>query len=166
MTFPSEANFFSIAEFSDTLRGSITKHFGTVRPKVSDGISYSSLPPTLPPPRHLTINISVPKFSQTVEGSLTNFFGSERLKFFDGETWYSLPPPFYLWIFSSPEVLWTTPQKLFQNENFRYCETKQCRWKIVTNPVEQKNFQYLKVVTPWRVPLLNISALWNNIFSI
>ena len=69
----------------------------------------------------------MPEISETVKGSFTMFFGTVILKIFDGKSWY-YPPPSY------PNFFDTRNQcnsKGFPYGNFRHCETKKFRRKIL-----------------------------------
>ena len=70
---PSLIQTFSVPENSETLKGSPTNIFGTVRQINFDGKSFYS------PVSYLSF--SVPEFSETLKSSPTNFFDSETNNF-------------------------------------------------------------------------------------
>ena len=73
-------------EISETVKGSFTMFFGTVRLKIFDGKSWYS-PPFIQ-------TFSIPEINATVKDSPTEVFGTVRQKKFDGKSWYS-PLPSY-----------------------------------------------------------------------
>ena len=73
MTETSEAKKFSIPEITETLKGSPTKFFGTVRQKIFIlKLRYSLAP--------LIHNFLTPENNETMNESPTNFFGTVRQK--------------------------------------------------------------------------------------
>ena len=79
---------FSIHETSDTLKGSQTKIFSTVRWKSFDGKTLYSLPPQA----HLLIHkiFRHQIISETQKGSPRKLSGTLRQKLFDRKLWYSI----------------------------------------------------------------------------
>ena len=123
---------FSIPEISETLKGSPTKFFGTVRQKIFDGKSwYSPL---------------IHKFFDTrnfvkQNGPLTKFFGPVRQKKF-GKT--MMPPsPSYAWKFSIQEFFWNTEG--VSDEVFRYCGAKIFDTKSWYPFFMQKTFSIIEI---------------------
>ena len=99
---------FSVPEISETLKGSPTKLFGTVRQKIFDRKSWNSPPP-------LMQTFSTPEIIPTVKDSPTQIFGIVRRKIFDGKSWYSPPSPL-IQTFSLPEFIATvkdSPTEIF-----------------------------------------------------
>ena len=110
-----------IPEISETLMGSSTKSFGTLRQK-----NWQNF--VIPPIMHKFFRY--PKFLETLKGRARKVSGTVRPKFFDGKTWF--PPvihkPFRNQKFSRKTVR-------FPFASFWHSETKQIRPKIVICPL-------------------------------
>ena len=108
------------------------KYFGTVRQKLRRKIVI------LPPP--LIQTFSIPEIIATVKDSPTEIFGTVRQKNLD------TPPPPLIQTFSAPEIS-ETLKGSFPYGNFRHCETKNFRRKILIPPppsLMHKIFRYPK----------------------
>ena len=89
-------------------------------------------------------------------------------KIFDWKSWYSLllspPPPLIHNFFSIPEFFWYTDQKGSPYEIFQHWDKKNFDTKSWDKSLKHKIFRYPKLVTHWRFPLRNFSALWDRHF--
>ena len=101
----------------------------------------------------------MPEISETLKGSFTKFFGTVRQKIFDGNLWY---PLLCIKFFDTPNFLrhWRDA-----HENFRHCETKKFRRKIVIPSIMHKIFRYPKFSETLKGCPRNFSALWDQNFS-
>ena len=156
LPLPSLIQTFSVTEISETLKGSLTEFFGTVRQKFFDGKSWHS--PAFYP------NFFDTEINETLKGSPTKIFGTVRQKFFDGKSWYSPPPPSYPNYFDteinetlkdSPpptEIFGTVRQKILDGKSW------------YPPPLLHKLFRYRKIseTQHGRVHLRNFSALWDK----
>ena len=119
---PLVQKLFSLPEINATVKDSPTEIFGTVRQKTFDGKSWYP-PPSLPQ------TFSVPKKNATTEDSPRETFGTVRQKIFERKSCYSPLP------LSSPNFFGTRNycnNRGFSYGNFRHCETKNFRRKILT----------------------------------
>ena len=137
-------------EISETLKGSFTKFFGTVRQKK---IRRKLV---IPPIMHKIFRYPI---SWNTEGMPTKFFGTVRPKIFDGKTWY---PLVCIKFFDTPNFL---KHLRVAHENFRHCETKNFRRKNVIPPSMHKIFRYPKISETFKGCPRNFSALWDQKFS-
>ena len=96
----------------------------------------------------------------------TKCFGTVRPKLFDWKSWYSLlpsPPFLSIIFFSIPDFFWYTDQRGSPTKFFS-TETKKISTKLWDKSLKHKIFRYPKLVTHWRFPLRNFSALWDRHF--
>ena len=176
-------------EISETLKGSFTKFFGTVRQKkfrrklvippiMHKIFRYPKFSETLKGcPRNFSAlwdkkfstencdtpyyawNFSIPQIFWNIEGMSTKFFGTVRPKIFDRKTWY---PLVCIKFFDTPNFLkhWRDAHEIF-----RHCETKNFRRKNVIPPIMHETFRYPKFSETLKGYPRNFSALWDQKFS-
>ena len=155
MISPSYGYNFSIPEISETLKGSPTKNFRTLRQKIIN--RYSCQPP-------LSLIHKIfwwQKLLKHITVSLRCFSVPWDKNFWQNFVIY----PSYAWKFSIPKTFWN-PEG-FLNEKFRYRETKNNRWKIITPPPPpaahiHENSDTGTFSKHRSVRLRNVSVLWNN----
>ena len=97
-------------------------------------------------PPSLIQTFSIPEIIATVKASRTEIFGTVRQKISDGKSWYSPPP--LVQFFSIPEINETLKNSPPYG-NFRHCETKNFRRKLLIPPppspsLMHKIFRYPK----------------------
>ena len=104
----------------------------------------------------------------TLKVSPTKFFGTVRQNIFDWKSWYSLlpsPPPLIHNFYSIPDFFWYTDQKGSPTKFFSTETKKKFDTKSWDKSLKHQIFRYPKLVTHWRFPLRNFSALWDENFS-
>ena len=150
---------FRYQNFSETRKGSCTKFFGTVRQNTFDGKTW------YPPP--LVRNIfRYPNLVKQWKVPLRKFSAQWDKKFSTENL--DTPSPALLSInFSIPETFWNTEGFLY--EMIRYCETKQF-WRKIVIPapwliLNMFRYHVTTVLKHWRVPLRNVSVLWDKTIS-
>ena len=89
------------------------------------------------------------------------FFGTVRQKIFDGKSWYSLPPLIHK-LFRYRTFSETQIRRVHSTKFFGTVRQKKFNKKSWHNSLKHKIFRYPKLVTHWRVPLRNFSALWDK----
>ena len=118
----------------------------------------------IPPVMHKIFRY--PKFSGTLKGCPRNILALWDQKFSteNRDTPSSLPPPLIHNFYSIPDCFWYTdqkgsPTKFFSTETKKNFDTKS--WDKF---LKHKIFRYPKLVTHWRSPPRNFSALWDRHF--
>ena len=119
---------FRQKNFSETPKCSPMKYFGTVRQKLRRKIVI------LPPPPPPIQTISIPEIIATVKDSSTEIFGTVRQKFSteNCNTPYLPPPPLLSIKFFDTRNF--VKHRRVHLRNFRHCETKNIRRKILILP--------------------------------
>ena len=101
-----------------------------------------------------------PNFSETMEGCPRYFSALWDKKFLTQNHDTPSPPPLSTNFFGTRNFLKHRSEGLLY-EIFRHCETKKLDTKLWYSSLNHKVFRYPKLVTHWRVPLRNFSALWD-----
>ena len=152
-----------MSEFSETLKDTPTKFFGTVRQEFFDGNSWYSLPP---PPSLLHKNFRHRKFSETQHiRDSTKYFGTVRQKKFRRRIVITLPSRD--WKLSMLEFFSNTEG--FPHEIFKFFGT--VRQKIFDRKARYSSpFLFIKFFDTRNflkhrsVPVRKVSVLWDKRF--
>ena len=150
---------FSLPEIIATVKDSRTEIFGTVRQQIFDGKSWYSLHPSL------IQTFSVPETSETLKVSATKFFGTVGQKLFDGKSWHS--PPSHPNFFDTRNFC--NSKRFPPYGNFRHCETKSFRRKILIlspPPPLIQTFSIAEIIaTEKDSPTEIFGTVWRKIFE-
>ena len=138
------------------------KFFGTVRPSLFDGKTWH------PPPFSAIKLFETRIFLENSRIPLRNFsaLGDIKNSTENRDTPSSFRPPplihnfFRYQNFSDTQIRKVPPTKFFSTETKKNFDTKS--WD---KSLKHKIFRYPKLVTHWRFPLPNFSALWDRHFS-
>ena len=122
---PSLIQTFSVPEISETLKGSPTKFFGTVRQKKFDKKSWNSPPPLLSINFFATGNF----LKHGTEVFTYQIFRHCETKKIGRKSWHN---PLKHKIFRHPKLM--KHQRIPPYLKFRHCETKNFRRKILIPP--------------------------------
>ena len=108
----------------------------------------------------------MPEISDTLKVSPTKFFGTVRQKILteSRDTPSSLPPLLSI-IFIRYQFFLIHRSERFLYEIFQHWDKKNFDTKSWDKSLKHKIFRYPKLVTHWRFPLPNFSALWDRHFS-
>ena len=107
-----------------------------------------------------------PKFSGTLKGCPRNILPLWDQKFSteNRDTPSSFPPPLVSIIFFDTRFFLIHRSERFPYEIFEHWDKKNFDTKSWDKSLKHKIFRYPKLVTHWRVPLRNFSALWDRHF--
>ena len=108
-----------------------------------------------------------PKFSETLKGCPRNILAlwDQKSSTENRDTPSSLPPPPLLSIiFFDTRFFPIHRSERFPYEIFEHWDKKNFDTKSWDKSLKHKIFRYPKLVTHWRVPLRNFSALWDRHF--
>ena len=107
-----------------------------------------------------------PKLSETLKGCPRNILAlwDQKSSTENPDTPSSLPPPPLIHKFFRYQIFSDTQIRKFPLRNFSALRQKKIDTKSWDKSLKHKIFRYPKLVTHWRVPLRNFSALWDRHF--